>query len=397
MATAKKTTKKKVDVAKEVAEPKAPKEVEFIETGDIGLDLALTNGKGIPLGSNIMFFGKPGHGKTTIFGDMIKRLLVRYQKANIPFRIHYIDSENSRELLTSLGVFDFVYDNEDYAPQQVIYHPNVQTFEEAEEILDRIVGKIVKDKLVVDKNDVWRKDVKLIFIDSMTNLISKTQLANNVDKADYGDNAKARKKFYLKYLARLREFGSTTFWTSQVSVKQNILNQYEDPNKLAASEFDQHNMEIIVKLVKSTDSKRTELKKVKVMTIDGEQEVQTRYITKLYPGQVQYTKNRFGQDIPVEILVKPGKYVINAFTIKNVLEMNKCIKMLDKDTWTMCDDLATYLGPDVLKDLDPKALSPRDVNIICSNNTGKLVKYAKDREIYKVTVGEAKEPDDGLY
>lgn len=397
MAT-KKTTKKSAEVVEEVKTANKPKPVEFVESGNIGLDLALTNGRGIPLGSNIMFFGKPGHGKTTIFGDMICRILNNYKKAGIPFRIHYIDTENSRELLESLGAFDFVYDNEEYMPQQLIYHPNVQTFEQAEDILDRIIGKIVKEKLVVDKNDNWRKDIKLIFIDSMTNLISNSQLANAVNKADYGDNAKARKKFYLKYLSRLREFGSTTFWTSQVSVKQNA-GTYEDPNKIAASEFDQHNMEIIIKLVKSTDSKRTELKKVTIKTIDGEQEVQTRYITKLYPGQAQYTKNRFGQDIPVEILVKPGKYVINTYTIKNILEMNKCIKKVGKETWSMSDELASFLGPDVITDdINIKEIPVKTFNTICSYNVGKLVMFAKQNGIYSVTVGEAdKDPDDGLF
>ena len=33
---------------------KADKPVEYIETGDIGLDLALTDGKGLPMGSSIL-------------------------------------------------------------------------------------------------------------------------------------------------------------------------------------------------------------------------------------------------------------------------------------------------------------------------------------------------------
>ena len=74
------------------------KSTEYIETGDVGLDIVLTDGKGIPLGANIMLFGMPGPGKTTLLGDTVKRLLDKYEKAGLPFRIHYVDAESSLEL-----------------------------------------------------------------------------------------------------------------------------------------------------------------------------------------------------------------------------------------------------------------------------------------------------------
>ena len=44
---------------------KKEKPVEFIETGNVGLDLALTDGKGLPMGSSTLLWAKPGCGKTT--------------------------------------------------------------------------------------------------------------------------------------------------------------------------------------------------------------------------------------------------------------------------------------------------------------------------------------------
>lgn len=398
MATAK--TKKKVDVAEEVSKSTEAKfTTEYLETGCVGVDLALTGGKGIPMGSNIMLFGLPGHGKTTLMGDIISRVLRCHQSKNTPFRIHYIDSENSMELLRSLGVLDFVKDNEEYHPQQVIYHQNVKTFEELENICNRIVGTIDDGKLSVDKKDPWRRDVKLIFVDSITNLIAGTQLENKVDKADFGDNAKARKKFYLKYLARLRDFGVTIFWSTQMSVNQAGGNMpFAEKEKPAISKFDEHNMEIIAKVVKSTDSKRNELKKVKIKTLDGVKEIQTRYFTVLYPGQANHTKNRFGQTIPIELLVVPGKKILNGYTIKNVLELQGCIKKIESGIYSMSEDLAAVLGPDILGDLSLSSIPERNINSICTECTAQLVGYLKANEMYSpVAKGVEIVKDDGFY
>ena len=398
MATAK--TKKKVDVAEEVNKSTEGKFTTiYLETGCVGLDLALTGGKGVPMGSNIMLFGLPGHGKTTLMGDIISRVLRCHQSQNIPFRIHYIDSENSMELLRSLGVLDFVKDNEEYHPQQVIYHQNVKTFEELENICNRIIGTIDDGKLKVEQKDPWRKDVKLIFIDSITNLIAGSQLENRVDKADFGDNAKARKKFYLKYLARLRDFGATVFWSTQMSVNQTGANMpFAEKEKPAISRFDEHNMDIITKVVKSTDSKRNELKKVKIKTLDGVKEIQTRYITVLYPGQANHTKNRFGQTVPVELLVVPGKKILNGYTIRNVLELQGCIKKIETGVYSMSEDLASVLGPDIIGEYPLNNIPERNINSICTEYTAQLVGYLKENEMYSpVAKGVEIVKDDGFY
>ena len=74
MATKKKETPKITDGC----ELKTLKKTQFIETGNIGIDIAFSDGKGIPMGTNIMFFGLPGTGKTTIFCDIIRRLITNH-------------------------------------------------------------------------------------------------------------------------------------------------------------------------------------------------------------------------------------------------------------------------------------------------------------------------------
>ena len=62
------------------------RDIEFIETGNIGFDLALSNGKGIPVGASVLLWADPGCGKSTILADVSKRLLKRSKKNNIPFK-----------------------------------------------------------------------------------------------------------------------------------------------------------------------------------------------------------------------------------------------------------------------------------------------------------------------
>lgn len=385
--------KKKVEIAKEVQEDDNSRIYpdEYIETTNVGIDLVLSNGKGIPKGVNVMFFGLPGNGKTTIFGDMIKRLMVNYSKAGLPFRIHYIDSENSKSLLKSLGVMDYVYDNEEYMPQQVIYHHNINSFDYLEKLYARIMNK----------SDNWSKDIQLIFIDSVTNLNADEQLEKSVNKGDFGDDARVRKKFYKKWLAPIRDKGITTFWVSQMAKKQNVVNSYTDPSKPAVSSFDLHNMEAVIKVTKSTDSKRVALKKQTVTTIDGVVEQQLRFIAKLDPQQAEFTKNRLGQNFPVELLVNLGKSVINAYTLMNLLIGNKVIKLNGsavKDGYTVSDDLINYIGAENLDYIsDFQKASRKEVNLLCSNNNMKIIQFAKERGIYKVDLGEESEPDDGLF
>ena len=388
MATKK---KKEVPTISDVTEQVTKKEVtEYITSGDIGLDLCLSNGQGIPLGANIMLFGLPGTGKTTIFCDTIVRLMRRYRNAGIPFSCHYIDSETSKELLNATGVMEFVYDKEEYHPQQVIYHDYVNSFDYLEDVYDRMVNK---------KGDVWNKDVHFVFIDSITNLLADSQLENDVNKADFGDNARARKKLYQKWLQPIKAKGITQFWSVQMSVKQGAT-QYEDPKKPAVSEFDKHNMDIIIKLTANKDTRKVDIKKTVVKTIEGEKEIIKKYFVTMDPNQANHTKNRYGQNIPINVMLYPGKGVINAYILRQLLESHKFIKKLDSQNFSISPEFAEYMGKEKLdqvgiEDIEKVPRKP-NLNTLCSLNNAEIERFLRERDCMKVVV-EEEEDDDGLF
>ena len=46
--------------------------VEYIETGNVGLDLVLSDGKGLPIGSSTLFWARPGSGKQQLLLTQLK-------------------------------------------------------------------------------------------------------------------------------------------------------------------------------------------------------------------------------------------------------------------------------------------------------------------------------------
>ncbi len=386
MATKKKETPKITDIS----ELKTLKKTQFIETGNIGIDIAFSDGKGIPMGTNIMFFGLPGTGKTTIFCDIIRRLMERYEKAGLPMRVHYVDSESSRDLLESTGVMKYVYDPEEYAPYQVIYHEHVNAFKQLENIYLRMLTP----------KDNWGRDIHFVFIDSVTKLLAESQLdlKNGVDKADFGDNARARKKLYGKWLSNIQAMDITQFWSVQMAQKQNV-QAFEDPKKPAVSEFDKHNMDIIVKLTASKDTKRTDINKVKFNTLQGEQEDIPKYVVKIDPGQAAHTKNRHGQNLAVDVMLWRGKGIVNAYMVRRMLEAYKLVSN-EKDMYALSPELVEFLGPDALEqagitDVNKVKRSPT-MNKLCSYNADRIIEWFKAKGIYKMKVGVT-DVDDGLY
>ena len=85
---------------------KENKPLEFIETGNIGLDLALSDGKGLPMGASILLWAKPGSGKTTIVADASKRLI------SLPFKpdIRRPDRDNTIDVYISDDYDDVLRD-----------------------------------------------------------------------------------------------------------------------------------------------------------------------------------------------------------------------------------------------------------------------------------------------
>lgn len=386
---AKKKTAPTISEVVDDVELKRIKETEFIETGDVGIDIGFTDGKGIPKGSNIMFFGLPGTGKTTIFCDIIVRLMRRYKAAGLPIRIHYIDSESSRELLKATGVMEYVYDKEEYAPQQVIYHEYVNSFKYLEDMYKRMLTP----------EDNWSKHIQFVFVDSVTKLLAESQLTKDANDADFGDNARVRKKMYGKWLQTIKKFGITQFWSVQMSTKQNA-QMFEDPKKPAVSDFDKHEMDIIIKLTADKDVKKLDIKKTKVLTIEGEKEILKKYLVKLDPNQATHTKNRYGQLTPINVMLYPGKGVINAYLLRKMLETFGFIKTAKAGYFSLSPELVEYMGQEALTEAGVKDIEnvPRKpvLNRLCSMNNDKLIQFFKEKDLYRM-IAKEEEEDDGLF
>ena len=62
-------------------------DTKFLETGNIGFDMALSNGLGMPLGSSILIWAEPACGKTTLFADVSKRLIKLHKAKGEVFKV----------------------------------------------------------------------------------------------------------------------------------------------------------------------------------------------------------------------------------------------------------------------------------------------------------------------
>ena len=128
----------------------------YLPTGNIGFDLAVTEGKGLPIGSSILFWADPGCGKSTLVGDISKRLLDCSKKSGEPFKVLYLAAEGSEELMRGLGLGEYM-DSKDF-----IYVEKSLTWRQVE---------IFYNEILNGQNPAC-KDVKLIVIDSVNNILS---------------------------------------------------------------------------------------------------------------------------------------------------------------------------------------------------------------------------------
>ena len=337
---------------------------QFVETGNVGLDLALTDGKGLPLGSSILLWAKPGCGKTTVVTDTCRRLIKKYKAKGEAFKCLYLAVESSRSLMSALGMDEYIASGDFlYIPRRLCWR-QIETFYQG----------------VLRGHDGY-KDVKLIVIDSINNVLSDQNTKSSIADGDFGTRAKERYNFYSKYLPLCKEKGITSFFISQVRRKQNTLNQHEDPNKAAVSEGDMHNVDIIIKC--SASNTDADASRIEEETVFGKDRVASKCVFKM-DSKATDCKNRYIKGNAVSLLFEKGKCVWNYYTVKKLLEGHKLIK---GSGWYSFDaDLCKACGlPDV-------KLRREDLNEVIQEHIGELVNFLKEIGKYKVSIRETEVP-----
>jgi hypothetical protein len=118
------------------------------------------------------------------------------------------------------------------------------------------------------------------------------------------------------------------------------------------------------------------------------------------PDQAAHTKNRYGQLTPINVMLYPGKGVINAYLLRKMLETFGFIKGAKAGYYSLSPELIEYLGQEALDKAGVKNVEsvPRKptLNKLCSMNNDTLIQFFKEQEMYKMIAKEDEE-DDGLF
>lgn len=347
-------TKTLIEEYNKLAEPEP--ETEFVETGNIGFDMAISNGKGLPLGNSILFWGAPGCGKTTLFADVARRLIKSHKAQGEPFKVLYLAVEGSKELMKKLGLREYI-DSRDF-----IYIEKRFTWSQIETFYDMVLG-----------NKGAYKDVKLIVIDSINNVLSEQNVKNSVSSGDYGTRAKERTNFWAKYLPICKQKKISTFMVAQMRQKQNTINSpFAETEKAAAGFADLHNADVIFKCKKFTNNKDSV--KVITKTAYGENKDTVRYVLMLDPTNA-VSKNRIDQTYQCEILLEKGFGAHNYYSLRKMLILHGFIK--ESGAWyNFTKEVAEGLK------ISDKKMYLDAINEIIKENANAFVNLLKEADCY---------------
>lgn len=340
------------------------KPVEYIETGNVGMDLVLTDGKGLPMGSSTLFWARPGSGKTTVITDTCKRLIKKFRGTETPFRVLYLAVEDSRGLMTALGMDEFIDSKEFlYVHGQLCW---------------RQVERLYEAVLAGHENF---ENIKLIVIDSINNVLSDQNTKNSAADGDFGTKARERSAFYSKILPLCKEKGISSFFISQARKKQGApQTQYAEQNRAAVSDVDLHNVDIILKC--SANSQSPDAEDLIEKTAFGEEKVNLRRVFKMDPRAAD-CKNRYITGNTVELLFEKGSRVLNFFAVKKLMEVNKLIR--GSGTWFSFDpELCSTFN------LPENKIQRKEVNEIVETHIGEFIDLLKKMGKYKVKASEIK-------
>lgn len=345
---------------------------EYIETGVVGFDLAISNGKGLPIGGCILMYSGKGSGKSTLCADIARRMLEKHEAAKIPYQCLYIDVEGgSKGLALNTGLSKFV--SKEHGRRLIYRKSKKTTWNDIENLF----------KAILD-GDEHVKDVKLVVIDSLSVIMSETMAdeKKTINAGDFGSGAKDRGTLFNKYLLELKSKGVTFLLIAQQRQKQGAT-QFEDQKRAATSDTDDHIVDCILKLTRSGGGNDKETKKVEVVSAaTGEKEKVAIYF---YCSIQAPEKNRFYAGLPrVKVLMKTGQGVVNTYTMRNLLIHNKLLKIggsAQKPKVTINDELLSFVNS-----AEPfvQESNVKETNAWITNNMGAIREFLKSKNKYRL-------------
>lgn len=160
---------------------------KYKSTGSVVFDLILSEGRGLPEKRIVQISGDSGVGKSTAALHFCKAACARGE------RCFYLDSEfaTNKSQYIGIGLQPYI--------ENGLFNPmDVSTYEQAEEVLDTILG---------DPSTDYHGDTKcgIIVIDSFTTLIPAKLLQESVEKVLPGAEAQVASKFLKKYTAAMMQ------------------------------------------------------------------------------------------------------------------------------------------------------------------------------------------------
>lgn len=330
----------------------------FLETGNIGFDMALSNGLGMPIGSSVLFWAPPACGKTTLLADVSKRLIAAHKAKGETFKVLYIAVEGSRELLKKMGLWEY------YLSRDFLYVERSLCWRQIEQMYDMVLS---------NKGDY--AGVKLIVIDSVNNVLSDQNMKNSIADGDYGTRSRERGNFYSKYLPMCKMAGVSTFMIAQIRQNQDSANNpYAEKKKAAASDADKHNAEIIIKC--SAKTSHTDVVKLVEETAFGTEKSVERYIMELDPLSSS-SKNRFDRTHKCEIMLEKGVGACNYYVLRKLLILHKFVKK-SGSYYTFDKALCEAFN------LPTKSMYKNDLDEIINSHIAELVNFLKEMNCYSV-------------
>lgn len=298
---------------------------EFFETGNVGIDIAVSDGRGLPVGGVVSFCAAAGAGKSTTCIDIIKRVCAKYEAEGLPYKVAFFDNEVSRELGKVMGLNQYIDSG------TLLYKWGPTMMEDLEKLA-----------YAISKGHPKLKDVKLLVVDSINNCVCQAEVDSSIEKGDYGNINRIRNRFYKKYLPELKKHGVTCIFVTQERGNQEAT-AYTSKTKSALSYGDKHSVDTLLYFSKATGGKDPDIKKKKMKSSTGDEI--TMSDSFLITIRCDGDKNRYGNRVPVKTLVKYGKGADNWWLLWKMLVNFKHMKnagTVQKPDWNISSEFNEF-------------------------------------------------------